>query len=596
MAASHTDLSEREARLGEVLAALLEAAERGETPERADWLARHPEFAAELNEFFDSEQRLRSLAAPLRAALSPNTPAHSATLAVGDAAMERAGQCFGDTEVLEELGRGGMGVVFKARQKGANRVVALKVLRPDPLGPEEQTRRFRNEAEIVAQLDHPNIVPLYEVGEHAGRVYFSMKLLEGGSLAGQLPRFADDPRGAAGVMAAVARAVHHAHQRGVLHRDLKPSNILLDREGRPYVTDFGLARRVQADSELTAAAGPAAAGVTRFHTSASAVLNPQAGRTLRRPQLQASGALPAGEGKRFAEARACRPPQRLCRAARARRPTVLSLRPDQLPLDPVEFRRVELFPGLTGQVDRLGDGSESFAETPRRTKRVGQERQIIRCVDDRPGGPPGGQPPPDIGDPFRQRSLLGHSLPAEDGCPGRPEQEPMFLRQPQQLFGAGAASRRPAAPLVENRREEQCQRQAVRVAHLPSQGDRLPAHGQRPTRVAEQPQPVCPERQACHLRVLAVQRDVGALLVGGVKGGHLLQVAAGSGQLSAEQLDHPECVVGPVEDHRILNLLAQLEELFGDFQRRPVRCSHGGERPQPQENRAQVRTRRHLSA
>jgi serine/threonine-protein kinase len=252
MAASLSGVAGREDRLGEILAALIEAEEHGQAPDRAAWLARHPEFTAELNEFFDSEDRLHSVAAPLRAALGSDTPRPPATApGSADAVPAQAGQCIGDYELLEEIARGGMGVVWKARQQGANRIVALKLLRSDPLGGAEQARRFRNEAEIVAQLDHPHIVPLYEVDEHAGRVYFSMKFLEGGSLADLLPRYAAEPRAAAQMVAAVARAVHHAHQRGVLHRDLKPSNILLDADGRPHVTDFGLARRLEVDSSLT---------------------------------------------------------------------------------------------------------------------------------------------------------------------------------------------------------------------------------------------------------------------------------------------------------------------------------------------------------
>jgi serine/threonine-protein kinase len=256
------EMSQREGRLQEALVAAVEAAEAGDAGGREAVLARYPEFAAELNEFFAGRSSLERVAGLLRDAALPlgwDTP----TLGPGEGRPPpgtRVGY-FGDYELLEEVGRGGMGVVYKARQVSLKRIVALKMILAGQLANGDDVRRFHAEAEAAAKLQHEGIVPVFEVGKYEGHHYFTMALVEGESLAHRLTGGLPPPRQAAELVRKVARAVAYAHTEGVIHRDLKPANILIDRNGEPRLTDFGLAKRVR--GEPAAAGGLTATGQVR---------------------------------------------------------------------------------------------------------------------------------------------------------------------------------------------------------------------------------------------------------------------------------------------------------------------------------------------
>jgi tetratricopeptide (TPR) repeat protein/tRNA A-37 threonylcarbamoyl transferase component Bud32 len=252
------DDDSRQDELDEVLAEYMVRVDRGEFVDRARFIAEHSDFAEALRSYFEGSDDLQRMAAPgptLRDSERTLFAWEREPVAGARVKPERHVRYFGDYELVEEIARGGMGVVYKARQVSLNRPVALKMIVDGRLASSVDVQRFRVEAEAAANLDHPNIVPIYEVGEHLGHHYFSMKLIEGGSLDRNAARLAGDQRVVARLVATIARTVHYAHQRGILHRDLKPANILIDAEGRPHLTDFGLARPIDESATLTSGGG-----------------------------------------------------------------------------------------------------------------------------------------------------------------------------------------------------------------------------------------------------------------------------------------------------------------------------------------------------
>ncbi len=262
--------------LNDVLAAYLEAVARGETVDRHTLLAKHPQLSEELARFFEAHDHAARLAENWRAsdggdleiravsskkrATDADDPTSVWESPAGLEAAQGADQAghelrlrkFGDYENLEEIARGAMGVVYKARQISLNRTVAVKMILSGDLANESDIQRFRIEAEAAAHLQHPNIIGIYNVGQHDGHHFFSMEYVAGENLSQIIRKGSVPPKQAARYVRQIADAIGHAHRKGVTHRDIKPSNVLIDDKDQARVTDFGLAKRVECDQQLTA--------------------------------------------------------------------------------------------------------------------------------------------------------------------------------------------------------------------------------------------------------------------------------------------------------------------------------------------------------
>ncbi len=271
MSSEQPDATDRERQVNRIIADYLEAERLGQVPDREELLRRHPDLGDELRSFFADKEQFHRLAEPFRPAAAAHginadeaetvAPRNISNVPHFDTPFVDSGHdtgalekvhYFGDYELLAEIARGGMGVVYKARQVSLKRVVALKMILAGQLAGDSDVQRFYSEARTAAHLQHPNIVAIHEVGQHNGQHYFSMDYVEGKSLAAISRDHPLPANQAAAYVQTIAGAIHYAHEKGVLHRDLKPANVLMDISGQPRVTDFGLAKRIQADAKLTA--------------------------------------------------------------------------------------------------------------------------------------------------------------------------------------------------------------------------------------------------------------------------------------------------------------------------------------------------------
>ena len=244
--------------LDDAFAKYLRLVDHGEPPDINQFLQTYPTISSELKDLISTASTIRLMAAGEETNQAEHNKPEGHDLdtlsldehdLLSDSAS--SGELLGEYELIEELGRGGMGVVYKARQKGMNRLVALKMIIGGRYSSDDSIRRFYQEAKAAGKLAHPNIVRAYAAGDHDGRHFFAMELIEGHSLS-QILRSREErlaPKTIARYLKSISEAVHYAHECGILHRDLKPSNVIIDDKDAPKIADFGLAKHLDLDED-----------------------------------------------------------------------------------------------------------------------------------------------------------------------------------------------------------------------------------------------------------------------------------------------------------------------------------------------------------
>lgn len=234
----------------QLIAMIVLAGEGGNPPSQESWLRKYPKYETELREFFEIHDQFEAAASAMgKPATQPTEPSQQQP----SSSLSLPPKHLGNYEILEEIDRGGMGVVYKARHRELGRIVALKLIRSGELASENEVQRFRSEAEAAAALTHPGIVPIYEVGMLDGLVYYTMAYIQGQNLAEFIQTRTLEPIAAVRLLRKLCDAVEHAHASGVFHRDIKPANVLVDHTGQPILIDFGLAKMAHQDLGLTSA-------------------------------------------------------------------------------------------------------------------------------------------------------------------------------------------------------------------------------------------------------------------------------------------------------------------------------------------------------